>query len=85
MSIIDMKPPRGRTSTAAAAVSQAVGLVRIGRAGKTMVELIAERPPSQEAVDFTLSLAVALDDNAAGKVNKTDAAVRLVHLLPALA
>ncbi len=82
---IDMQPAGSRASALAAAVAQTVCGMSIRSACETVVQLITERTASEEAVNFPLPLAVALDDDTTGQMSETDATIRLIHLLPALA
>ncbi len=51
----------------------------------SVFELIAEGATREVAIDLTLALAVAADDEPAGQVGEADAVVGLVGLLPTLA
>lgn len=51
---------------------------------KAVIQLIAESAASQKAVYLPLSLAVTLHHDSRWAMNKTNAIIRLVHLLAAL-
>ncbi len=71
----------------ASSLTSTNGLHLLGTRGsiKAVVQLITEGPTGQKAVYLPLSLAVALHHDSRRAMNKTNAIVGLVHLLPPLA